>query len=303
MPTTTTSSVSSHRAAPDVGEASPTFEERFLSGRELYGDDFDASQVAAWFADEQHGYAELYGSDPQRHEYGYTALNEYHGFSRLPASARYAHALGFGSNFGDELEPILHQTERLTLLDSSDRYVVDKLKGVSVSYILAQPNGRIALDDASVDLITCFGVLHHIPNVSAVLAEFGRVMTPGGTLLVREPTTTMGDWRYARKGLTARERGIPRHLFRSMVEKGGFVIDSAAPCYFPPWVRLCERFGVATFGNRGATAIDSMFARAFDGWYAYHRSHVAARFAPASLFIRAHRSGPVGAREIAQATP
>ena len=267
-----------------------SFEQRYLSGRELYGDDFGEQQIAEWFADERHGYAELYGSDPARHEYGYTALNEYHGFSRLQPDGRYAHVLGFGSNFGDELLPILHQAERITLLDSSDRYVVGRLKDVPVRYLLAAPSGKIGLDSASVDLITCFGVLHHIPNVSTVLAEFARIMAPGGTLLVREPTTSMGDWRRPREGLTPRERGIPRGIFRELLERSGFAIERATPCYFPPWVRLCGKLGLNAFDSWESTAIDSAFARAFDVFWSYHRTNLLAKFAPASLFVVARRA-------------
>ena len=178
----------------------------------------------------------------------------------------------------------------VTLLDSSDRYIVGHLKDVPVRYVLADPSGRIPLDAASVDLITCFGVLHHIPNVSTVLAEFGRVMAPGGTLLVREPTTSLGDWRRPRIGLTPRERGIPRDLFLSMIERSGFTIERAAPCYFPPWVRLCGKLGVNTFDSWETTAIDSAFARAFDIFWSYHRKNLIAKFAPASLFVVARRT-------------
>jgi SAM-dependent methyltransferase len=266
-----------------------SFEERYFSGRELYGDDFSQTQIAEWFADEEHGYAELYGADPQRHEYGYTALNTVHGFSCLPRSMRFSHALGFGSNFGDELVPLLARIERVTLLDASDKYVVTSLRGVPVSYVLAQPSGAIALASESVDLITCFGVLHHIPNVSRVLSELARVLTPGGTLLVREPTTTMGDWRRPRKGLTRRERGIPQQIFVSMLERSGLEVIHASPCYFPPWVRLCQRGGVQPFGSVTATRIDGLLSRV-SAWNAkYHRPGLLAKFAPASLFVTARK--------------
>ncbi|MDP1790480.1 MAG: class I SAM-dependent methyltransferase [Methylibium sp.] len=265
----------------------PSFEHRYFSGAELYGDDFDEQQIAHWFADEEHGYADLHGTDPRRHDYGYTALNVHHGYSALPATRRFRHALGFGSNVGDELVPVLDRIERITLLDASDRYVVNQLRGVPVNYVLAHPSGSIALDRASVDLITCFGVLHHIPNVSRVLAEFSRVLAPGGWLLMREPTTTMGDWRRPRRGLTVRERGIPRRLFVSMVERAGLEVNRAADCYFPPWVRLCSRLGVATFRSPVATAMDSALARASAWNYTYHRPGIRAKFAPASLFVAA----------------
>ena len=266
------------------------FEERFLSGRELYGDDFAPDSVARWFADEEHGYAELYGSDRERHAYGYTALNEYHGFAHLAPTRRFRHVLGFGSNFGDELLPILGQADRVTLLDASDRYVVSRLKDVPVRYLLAQRNGRIALEAGSVDLVTCFGVLHHIPNVSTVLREIGRVLAPGGVLLVREPTTSMGDWRLPRVGLTARERGIPRDLFLALIARSGFIVERSNPCYFPPWVRLCERLGMATFSSWGLTAVDGLLSRLFAPFWSYHRRSLIVKFAPASLFVTARRT-------------
>lgn len=269
-----------------------TFEERFLSGRELYADNFDDEDIARWFADEEHGYAELYGSDISRHAYGYTALNLGHGFSALPRARRFTHALGFGSNFGDELLPVLDRLDRITLLDASDRYVVAELRGVPVNYVMAQPSGRIALPDASVDLITCFGVLHHIPNVSRVVREFARVLMPGGVLLVREPTTSMGDWRRPRVGLTPRERGIPKALFEQMVREAGLHIERTSDCYFPPWVRLCGKLRIPTFLSRAATAVDAVFSRAFRWNSRYHRKSLASRFAPASAFIVAHRIEP-----------
>ena len=262
-----------------------SFEQRFFSGNELYGDDFTQPEIDAWFADEEHGYADLYGADRSTHSYEYGALNERHGYSLLPAGRRFKHALGFGSNFGDELLPVLERVERISLLDASDRYVVGKLGDRPVAYVMAQPSGRIALDDSSVDLITCFGVLHHIPNVTAVLREFARVLAIDGVLMVREPTTSMGDWRVPRRGLTRRERGIPRKLLEAGVTSAGLHIVRSSVCYFPPWVRLCEKSGKFPFTRRWATHIDAMLARAFEFNDRYHRVGLASRFAPASLFV------------------
>jgi len=58
------------------------------------------------------------------------------------------------------------------------------------------------------------GVLHYICNVSYVLSELIRVLSPGGYLVIREPVISMGDWRYPRPGLTKNERGIPVSLFK-----------------------------------------------------------------------------------------
>jgi len=42
------------------------------------------------------------------------------------------------------------------------------------------PLAKIALPDRCADLITCLTGLHHEPDVGAVLAEFARVLAPGG---------------------------------------------------------------------------------------------------------------------------
>jgi SAM-dependent methyltransferase len=270
--------------------ASSTLEERFFSGAELYGDDFDSHQIAQWFADERDAYAGLYGADSGTHEYGYSALNTHLGFSALPAQRRFRRVLGFGSNFDDELLPILDRIDDITLLDASDRYVVSDLRGVPVQYLLASVSGETSLETVGVDPITCFGVLHHISNVSKVLAEFCRVLAPSGWLLVREPATTMGDWGNARYRLTTRERGIPRNLFLSMLERSRLRFIRAVECYFPPWVRFATKRGIGTFKCSTATVIDSVLARAFSWNYTYHRTSLSARFAPASLFVVAERS-------------
>jgi SAM-dependent methyltransferase len=46
---------------------------------------------------------------------------------------------------------------------------------------------RLALPDASVDRIACFDAFHHVPNQAEVLAEFGRVLRPGGIAGFSEP--------------------------------------------------------------------------------------------------------------------
>jgi SAM-dependent methyltransferase len=270
-------------------QTAQSFEERFFSGNELYGDDFDAEEIAQWFADEEHGYAELYGSDQTRHEYEYEALNVHHGFSRVSESKRLHHVLGFGSNFGDELVPILNRVGRVTLLDASDRYVVNNLRGIPVSYVLASASGDIALESASVDLITCFGVLHHIPNVSKVVSEFSRILAPGGLALIREPSMSMGDWRSKRRGLTARERGIPKRLLIEALEGSGLTVRRASDCDFRPWVQLLERLGLVPFKSGTWTAIDAALARAFAWNYRYHRTIFFKKFSPGSTFCIAEK--------------
>ncbi len=46
---------------------------------------------------------------------------------------------------------------------------------------------RLDVDDESVDRIICFDTFHHVPNQEEVVAEFARVLRPGGIIALNEP--------------------------------------------------------------------------------------------------------------------
>jgi ubiquinone/menaquinone biosynthesis C-methylase UbiE len=81
------------------------------------------------------------------------------------------------------------------------------LNGVPLTYVKPVASGTLPFPDGTFDLITFSGVLHHIPNVSYVVGELARVVTPDGYLLLREPIHSMGDWRGPRRGLTKKNAG------------------------------------------------------------------------------------------------
>jgi ubiquinone/menaquinone biosynthesis C-methylase UbiE len=56
-----------------------------------------------------------------------------------------------------------------------------RLHGLAVEFKrLRESPVEIPLEDASVDLVHCSGVLHHTPDPAAILREFRRVLRPGG---------------------------------------------------------------------------------------------------------------------------
>jgi 2-polyprenyl-3-methyl-5-hydroxy-6-metoxy-1,4-benzoquinol methylase len=56
-----------------------------------------------------------------------------------------------------------------------------------LSFVRVQTIARLALDDCSLDGILCSSVLEYVPDPSACLNEFARVLKPGGLLLVSVP--------------------------------------------------------------------------------------------------------------------
>ena len=128
-------------ARPTPAEPSDAEMAAYFAGQQIYGDDFDATQVAAWFASEAPGYAGLVADSGQAYRYGYDSLNARHGFDHMPQGWRAKHALAFGSAYGDELKPHLHRLDRITLLDASIQFQVPHLLDKPVSCVLAQASG------------------------------------------------------------------------------------------------------------------------------------------------------------------
>lgn len=259
----------------------------YLSGSRLYGNDFTSAELEAWFADEADAYAMQSTNMRAVSSYEYHALNLYHSLARIQKGERrrFRHVCGFGSAYCHELVPILDRIDRVTVVDSASAFSLPELGGLKVEFIRGRPSGKIDVPDEAFDLITCFGVLHHIPNVGFVLQELARTLRAGGLLLVREPTSSMGDWRLPRPGLTPRERGIPRDLLSNMIRDAGLVIDRSAPCMFPPLSVLCERMGVSCYSSRGLVLVDAWLSRLFSWNYSYHRTSFWRKFAPSSQFV------------------
>jgi SAM-dependent methyltransferase len=56
-----------------------------------------------------------------------------------------------------------------------------RLHGLSVDFRQAKERpATIPVEDNTIDLVHCSGVLHHTPNPAAILQEFRRVLKPGG---------------------------------------------------------------------------------------------------------------------------
>ena len=257
----------------------------YFEGRKLYGDDFTPEQIKSWYDDEREGYAGLGAQDHSKYVYVYHALNRVHAFDRLPAR-RFDAVLGIGSAYGNEFLPIAHRIGRLTIIESSQAMRRSAVPGVLTTYAEPNPTGVLPFDNECFDLITCFGVLHHIPNVSFVVREMYRCLRPGGFALIREPIVSMGDWRLPRPGLTKRERGIPREIFRGIIRQAGFRTLHERLCMFPVVQRLFKYVGNGqTYNSRLVVRIDHLLCKVFAWNRRYHAHSSFQKLRPASLFF------------------
>ncbi|XCI64322.1 hypothetical protein MPNTM1_05505 [Mycolicibacterium parafortuitum] len=233
--------------------------------------------------EEENAYADLYASNPD-YEYEYEPFNKLNGFSFLPRR-RFTHAVGMGSAFGDELRPIVDRLDRLTIIESADTYREAAALPVPTEWRKADVLGTIDLPDGSADLVTCFGVLHHIPNVSHVVNEIGRVTRSGGYALIREPVISMGDWSAPRKGLTPRERGIPEGLLVGAALDAGFEVKKQVWCMFSLVGLFARKADVHVYNYGLVVRLDRLLARSFVWNYRYHPHKFWHKIRPTSVFL------------------
>lgn len=258
--------------------------EIYLRGEKLIGDDYTNEEIQRWFLEEEEGYANLGAKSRESYSYVYHALNKLHGFSALP-NQRISHALGLGSAYGDEFLPLINRIDKITILDPSDQLKVKEVGGVHVEYERPCATGKIGFADDSFDLITCLGVLHHVPNVTYVISEMGRVLRSGGYALIREPAIGMGDWRKPRPGLTANERGIPELIMRDAIEAADLHVVSRAYCDFAPIAKLGKIFGIrAVYNSPFLTRLDALASQVFAWNIHYQSKSTLHKIAPASVF-------------------
>jgi SAM-dependent methyltransferase len=115
-------------------------------------------------------------------------------------------------NFGTE--PKIYATEQLTPFAD---YLRREHPSAEFSEFIS-PNARpgsvnehgirhedvtaLSYPDASFDVLICLEVLEHVPNYQAAIAEFSRVLRPGGYLLLSVPTALGSDENIVRARVT-----------------------------------------------------------------------------------------------------
>lgn len=254
-----------------------------FSGEKLYGDDFSANELEAWFADEREGYANAVLREASSYKYRHHALNVRHGFRHLP-DREYKNALGLGSAYGEEFRPIVNRIKRLTIVEPSDVFTRREVCGIPATYVKLESSGVLPFYNNSFDLIICFGVLHHIANVSFVLGEICRCLEPWGFALIREPIVSMGDWTKPRGNLTKRERGIPVQLFREMIAGPGFEMMKETFCVSPLVRRLWGLFNKYAYNSIVAMSLDEILSQILKRNLRYHRTSLIQKMKPACVF-------------------
>lgn len=258
--------------------------EKYFKGEEIYGDDFDVSQIQAWYDDELEGYADLGSKDRSSYSYIYHSMNKVFGFDYLDKNVIFKNALGVGSAYGEEFIPLIDRIEKITIIEPSDNLVSSVIGNISPIYHKPQVDGSLTFEDNLFDLILCFSTLHHIPNVTFVLNELLRVLNPEGYMIIREPIRTLGDWRKPRKGLTKNERGIPHHKFDEILNRADIEIVSKVFCDCNFAFKILSKFGFKKRDTIFAQKVDRFLSKILSWNIHYHAETAFQKMAPASVF-------------------
>ena len=122
---------------------------------------------------------------------------------------------------------------------------------------------RMPLADASVDLLFCHQTFHHLVEQEAALAEFLRVLKPGGVLLFAESTRRyIHSWiiRALFRHPMEVQRTAPEYL--QMLRSAGFTVPEASISYPYLWwsredLGILERwFGIQPKQDREETLLN-----------------------------------------------
>jgi ubiquinone/menaquinone biosynthesis C-methylase UbiE len=108
-----------------------------------------------------------------------------------------------------------------------------------VADLLVGDVSRLDLADESVDLVFCHQTFHHLVDQQRALAEFRRVLRPGGLLLFAESTRVyINSWiiRLLFRHPMEVQKSAPEYL--ALIRGAGFdVPDSAVSCPYLWWSR------------------------------------------------------------------
>jgi SAM-dependent methyltransferase len=263
-----------------------------ISGRTLYGDNFSSDQIQHWYETEVTGYFDLLSDyhkvtdedNQYNYNYEFNALNRFHAINAL-LNHQFDSCLALGCAAGDDIVPLAPVVRRFIAIEPAEKWWRNEIGGKPAKFMKPSVFGDIALESGTVDLATSFGVLHHIPNVSHVVGEIARVLAPGGLFLVREPISSMGDWRKPRPGMTAYERGLPIQWFEELARAKGFTIVTRHFCMCIPLSTIAKKLGVSTpFAVIPIVVLDWLVCEALRWNVHYWRDSFTKKLAPGSAF-------------------
>jgi SAM-dependent methyltransferase len=186
-----------------------------------------------------------------------------------------ARLLDFGCGAGEFLGRMRVVGWNVTGLDVSEA-CVERLRNEMGITALAGTLPHPALEDESFEAVTMWQALEHVHQPLEVVRAAGRLLTPGGKLLVAVPNIDSDPYRWF--GTSWYALDVPRHLthftpvtLRLLLQRAGLEVDSIRMVRHPGWMRHSARL-LARRAPKTPVVARLLTTRLFSGlagWYSY----------------------------------
>ena len=139
------------------------------------------------------------------------------------------------------------------------------LRGTDVRYVVT-PGPELPFAGGEFDAVLNSGVLEHVDDEGAALAELRRVLRPGGRLFTYHLPNRYAytEWLGRRLGRFHHDRTYTRHEASAVFERAGFRVQSCRPFHLLPrnvWGRLSERLSRAPWIGPAYDHLDAALER------------------------------------------
>jgi ubiquinone/menaquinone biosynthesis C-methylase UbiE len=141
----------------------------------------------------------------------------------------------------------------------------DLLRGAGAPYVVTSGPG-LPFADAAFDAVLNCGVLEHVEDERATLAELRRVLRPGGRLFTYHLPNRHAytEWLGRRFGRFHHERTYTRREATALFERAGFRVEGCRAFHMLPrnvWGRLSERLPMAPWTGVAYDRVDAAVTR------------------------------------------
>lgn len=211
----------------------------------LKGNEFNPEQIKKWYDEEEEWHNQFPEGRNEADDYWiiYEVFNRKYAIDKYAKLTKESKVLSFGCAEGSDTAKLYREYGfKLYGIESSEKLIeAFKNNFPKAGIEKAAIEGDINYPSDFFDYVFCFGVLHHIPNVSKVLNEFHRVLKTGGVAIIREPVCWMYSGKTRPADLSPNERGIPVSFFRQEFEKMNFEILEIHKSYYKPLMHFLRK--------------------------------------------------------------
>jgi 2-polyprenyl-3-methyl-5-hydroxy-6-metoxy-1,4-benzoquinol methylase len=154
--------------------------------------------------------------------------------------------LDWGAGWGQTSLLLRANGARVVAYDVEDKgAALELLRGTDVRYVVT-PGPELPFAAGEFDAVLNSGVLEHVEDEGAALAELRRVLRPGGRLFTYHLPNRYAytEWLGRRLGRFHHDRTYTRRQASAVFEHAGFRVESCRPFHVLPrnvWGRLSER--------------------------------------------------------------